>query len=106
MSAMSAPALTDVTRRGLAALAALAVLALVGYAAAQSVLPPAVSSAPASGFGADRAFAHVQAIATVPHPVGSARQDQVRDYLVATLHGLGLTAETRDTVSVEGAALS
>jgi hypothetical protein len=103
---MSAHALTDVTRRGFAALAAVALLTLAGVAAAWSVRPPAVSPAPAAGFSADRAFAHVRAIATSPHPAGSARQDQVRDYLVTTLRGLGLTPEVQDTVSVEGAALS
>ncbi|MEV6844751.1 M28 family peptidase [Actinoplanes sp. NPDC051411] len=105
---MRAPALVDVARRALAALAAIVVLALVGLAAVRSVEPPAAAGAstPPSQFSAGRAFAQVQAIATVPHPVGSAAQDRVRDHLVTTLQGLGLAPEVQDTVSPEGSELS
>jgi hypothetical protein len=105
---MRAPAFTDVARRAPAALVAVAVLALIGLAAIQSVRPPAArdTSAPAGQFSAGRAFAQVQAIATVPHPIGSAAQDRVREHLVETLRGLGLSPEVQDAVSVEGAALS
>jgi hypothetical protein len=105
---MRAPALVDVAHRAFAALAALVVLALVGFAAVHSVEPPAAASAsaPPSRFSAGRAFEQVQAIATVPHPVGSAAQDAVRDHLVTTLRGLGLSPEVQDTVSTEGGELS
>jgi hypothetical protein len=105
---MRAPALVDVARRALAALGAIVVLALVGFAAVRSVEPPAAAgaSAPPSRFSAGRAFEQVQAIATVPHPVGSAAQDRVRDHLVTTLKGLGLSPEVQDTVSPEGGELS
>ena len=101
---MRAPALVDVAHRALAALAAIVVLALVGFAAVRSVQPPAAAgaAAPAGQFSAGRAFQQVQAIATVPHPVGSAAQDRVRDHLVTTLQGLGLSPEVQDTVSAEG----
>ena len=104
---MRAPAFTDVARRAPAAVAAIAVLALTGFAAVQSVRPPAArgTSAPAGQFSAGRAFEQVQAIATVPHPVGSAAQDRVREHLVETLRGLGLAPEVQDTVSVEGGRL-
>lgn len=105
---MRAPALVDVAHRALAALAAIVVLALVGFAAVRSVQPPAAAgaAAPAGQFSAGRAFQQVQAIATVPHPVGSAAQDRVRDHLVTTLQGLGLSPEVQDTVSAEGGQLS
>jgi len=104
---MRAPALTDVTRRTPAALGAVVVLALVVLAAIQAVRPPAArdTSAPAGSFSAGRAFAQVQAIATVPHPVGSAAEDAVRAHLVDTLRGLGLSPEVQDSVSVEGGRL-
>ncbi|GAA4596969.1 hypothetical protein BJY16_002200 [Actinoplanes octamycinicus] len=101
-------ALLRPARRGLAALAVLAVLALAGFAAVRSILPPAAApvSAPAGEFSAERAFQHVRSIATRPHPAGSAANDQVRDYLVQTLRGLGLTPEVQDTVSPQGGELS
>jgi hypothetical protein len=105
---MSAPALAGTTRRVPAAFAAVAALVAIGAAAIWSVQPPTArnAQAPASDFSAGRAFAQVEAIATEPHPVGSAAQDRVRDYLLTTLRGLGLTPEVQDTVSVQGAKLS
>ncbi|WP_436524177.1 M28 family peptidase [Actinoplanes sp. HUAS TT8] len=101
-------ALVRPARRGFAALAVLAVLALAGFASVRSILPPAAApvSAPASEFSAERAFQTVQAIATTPHPAGSAANDRVRDYLVQTLTGLGLSPQVQDTVSVQGGELS
>ncbi|WP_433300482.1 M28 family peptidase [Actinoplanes sp. CA-030573] len=95
-----------VPHRVYAALAAVAVLALVGLASVWSVRPPAAHEASESAFSADRAFATVKSMATEPHPVGSAAQDRVRDYLVSTLRGLGLSPEVQDTVSIEGGELS
>lgn len=46
--------------------------------------------APAQEFSAARAFAHVEAIAASPHPVGSDAHARVRGYLLETLAGLGL----------------
>ncbi|GIM95558.1 M28 family peptidase [Paractinoplanes toevensis] len=105
---MSAPALAGTTHRVPAALAAVAALVAVGAAAIWSVQPPAGrdTTAPAADFSAARAFQQVEAIATEPHPVGSAAQDRVREYLVGTLRGLGLSPEIQDTVSVQGAKLS
>ncbi|MFI1993147.1 M28 family peptidase [Actinoplanes sp. NPDC020271] len=101
-------ALARPARRGFAALAVLAVLALAGFAAVRSILPPAASSAsaPAGEFSAERAFQTVQAMATVPHPAGSAANDRVRDQLVQSLTALGLTPQVQDTVSLQGGELS
>jgi acetylornithine deacetylase/succinyl-diaminopimelate desuccinylase-like protein len=51
---------------------------------------PRPASIPAVEFSAERAFPHVEQIAAVPHPVGSAANARVRDYLVAELRELGL----------------
>ena len=106
MSSMSDPALVTGVRRALAAVASVAVLAVVGFAAIWSVRPPAAHDAGATGFSAERAFQQVEAIATQPHPVGSAAQDAVHDHLVSVLRGLGLSPEIQDAVSVEGGELS
>ncbi|MFF5291766.1 M28 family peptidase [Paractinoplanes globisporus] len=103
---MSDPGLAVGPRRAIAALATVVVLALIGFAAIWSVRPTAAHDATATGFSAARAFQQVQAIATEPHPVGSAAQDKVRDHLVTTLRGLGLSPEIQDTVSIEGGELS
>ncbi|SDT71722.1 M28 family peptidase [Actinoplanes derwentensis] len=86
----------------------LAVLALAGFAAIRSAQPPAArtDSAPATEFSASRAFATVRTISSTPHPAGSVANDTVRDYLLTTLRGLGLSPEVQDTVSVQGAGLS
>nr|WP_221376946.1 M28 family peptidase [Actinoplanes polyasparticus] len=105
---MRAPAITDPARRAPAALLAVVVLVLAGLAGLWAVEPPSArpTSAPASEFSAERAFQQVEAIATRPHPVGSPAQDAVREHLITTLRGLGLTPEVQDTVSIEGAGLS
>ena len=108
MSPMRAPLIADVPQRALAALAAVVVLALAGFVAVLAVRPPAAldASAPPGEFSAGRAFQQVQAIATRPHPVGSAAQDAVREHLVTALRGLGLTPEVQNTTSLEGGELS
>ncbi|MFI5890472.1 M28 family peptidase [Actinoplanes sp. NPDC051513] len=103
---MSDVALVRGASRLVAALAIVIVLGLVGFAAVWSVRPPAARDAGASGFSAQRAFEQVEAIATEPHPVGSAAQGRVRDHLVSALRGLGLSPEIQDTVSIEGGELS
>lgn len=101
-------ALTRPGHRGFAALAVLGVLLAVAAAALQSVRPPAAlgAGAPAAEFSAGRAFTQIQAIASAPHPAGSAANDAVRDRLISTLRGLGLAPEVQDTVSVQGGQLS
>ncbi len=105
---MRAPALVDTAHRALAALVAVVVLTLAGFAAVLSARPPAArdASAPTGEFSAGRAFEHVEAIAARPHPVGSAAQDAVREHLLTTLRGFGLSPEVQDTVSIEGGTLS
>jgi hypothetical protein len=101
-------ALTRPARRGLAAAAVLAVLALAGLAGIRSIQPPSAraETAPAGEFSAERAFQTVRTIASTPHPAGSAANDRVREHLITTLTGLGLSPEVQDVVSGQGAGLS
>jgi hypothetical protein len=101
-------ALTRPRRRGLAAAVAVVVLGSVGYVSLVAIRPPAARGAnvPAAQFSAARAVQHVQIIAARPHVAGSAANDQVREYLLTTLRGLGLSPEVQDTVSVQGGELS
>ena len=98
-------------RRGLPQLASAAVLVflaavIVGAYLARTPPPPRPASSPADQFSADRAFAHVEQIAIVPHPVGSAANARVRDYLVAELRDLGLQPNVLAASGVRGNELA
>lgn len=95
-------------RRALAALGALAALAALGAAVLISLRPPAPlgADAPPDEFSAERAFAHVKAIATETHVAGSPANDRVREYLAGTLRGLGLATEVQDVIGTEAGELS
>lgn len=66
---------------------------------------PAPVGAPADGFSADRAHAHIERIAERPHPMGTAEHDRVRDHLVAELEALGLESEVHESWGVPPARL-
>lgn len=71
-------------------LALLSLLALLALAL-RSAWPPAVTPPrSAADFSNDNALAHVRAIATEPHPSGSAANDAVRAYLIHQIQRLGL----------------
>jgi hypothetical protein len=71
---------------------------LVRYAS----IPPAVvpASAAPTEFSAERALAHVRAIAQRPHPVGSADNARVREYVLAQLRALGLEPQVQEATGV------
>ena len=71
---------------------------LVRYAS----VPPAVvpASAPASAFSAERALAHVRAIAQRPHPIGSPDNARVREYVIGQLRSLGLEPQVQEATGV------
>ena len=46
-----------------------------------------------TGFSVDKALAHIDRIAEQPHPIGSAANQDVRDYVADELRGLGLEPE-------------
>jgi hypothetical protein len=59
---------------------------------------PVAADAPPAAFASGRAMADIRVIAAAPHPVGSAANARVRDYLIARLDRLGLTPRVqRDT---------
>jgi hypothetical protein len=58
------------------------------------------ASAPLTTFSAERAMKHVLAIAKRPHPIGSAENDRVRDYIIAQLGNLGLEAQVQHATGV------
>ncbi len=77
---------------------------LAGFAA-WSVLSlhapsPAGVDAPPASFSADRAMEHVEQSARVPHPTGSAANDEVRAHLIDRLTGLGLQPRVNSTLGV------
>ncbi|WP_433943010.1 M20/M25/M40 family metallo-hydrolase [Paenibacillus sp. SN-8-1] len=54
---------------------------------------PVPSDAPPDKFSSARALTKLRSIAQEPHPAGSAVHNEVRDYLVSELKGLGLNPE-------------
>jgi hypothetical protein len=97
----------DTPRRGLIQLAGALVLVLlvaviVGAHLARTPPAPSPASSATDEFSAERAFAHVEQIAAVPHPVGSATNTRVRDYLVAELRDLGLQPNVQAATAVRG----
>ncbi|MEU7602688.1 M20/M25/M40 family metallo-hydrolase [Streptomyces sp. NPDC041003] len=99
------PAEPPAVRRRLPGLLLLAVVALIAVAAtvtsAVAPLDPLPGDAPAKEFSATRAHAHVEKIATEPHPIGTASHDRVRDWLLGELTRLGLEPKTGESVGVD-----
>jgi hypothetical protein len=91
--------LTDEPRRSvsLAGPITFALLILIGFFAIHSVEPPAAvdANAPATEFSAARAMRDVREIAKQPHPLGSAENDRVREYLIGRLRELGANPEVQ-----------
>jgi hypothetical protein len=79
---------------------------IVGAYAARTPPAPRPASSPADQFSADRAFTHVDQVAAVPHPVGSAANARVRDYLLAELRDLGLQPKVQAGTGVRGNELA
>lgn len=90
-------------RRALAAAGALAALLAVAAAALVNLQNPAPrgATAPADQFSAQRAYAHVRAVAGETHVAGSPAAERSRGYLESTLRGLGLETEVQDAVADE-----
>jgi hypothetical protein len=74
-------------------------LALVAALTLHGIAPPAARGvdAPATDFSAARALVHVEAVAKVPHPVGSPAHEEVRAYILGVLGGLGLETRVEET---------
>lgn len=63
---------------------------------APDVLP---ADGPADQFSSERAVKHVEQIAAVPHPTGSAEAAEVRDYLLGELKALGVEGQVQEADS-------
>ncbi len=61
---------------------------------------PVPTSAPPQDFSAARAMADVQIIARIPHPIGSAANAAVRDYLVTRLTALNMAPQVFSGIGV------
>lgn len=73
-----------------------ALTALVLLAAGPVVPPrPKPADTSVSTFSAVRAMRDLEVVAAGPHPIGSAAQQRVRDYLLGQAGGLGLRAEVQ-----------
>ncbi|RKI03644.1 M20/M25/M40 family metallo-hydrolase [Corallococcus sp. AB038B] len=86
----------------LASLAAVVLTALTAalalhFASAPTALP---ATAPPEVFSAGRAREHLARIAARPHPVGSPAHREVREYLVDTVRGLGVTPEVQAMAAI------
>ena len=91
--------MTDEPRRSgyLAGPITFALLILIAFLAIRSIEPPAAvdENAPATEFSAGRAMRDVREIAKKPHPLGSAENVRVREYLVSRLRELGANPEVQ-----------
>ncbi len=89
------------TYRSLVAIVAVAAIAALSV---WSVMPPPSrgSDAPPTQFSAARAFAHVQQVGKTTHVAGSKENDDVREYLLSALRGLGVDAQVQEAIGVEG----
>ena len=79
---------------------------LLMFTAVEGLSPPAPlpASAPENSFSAERAMAHVRAIARTAHPIGSDANQEVRHYLLAQLASLGLSPMTYESTGTRNDA--
>jgi Peptidase family M28 len=84
------------------ALLAVCFICLLATLAIWELRPPdALPAAAAQNeFSAERALAHVRAIAGVPHPVGSKANAAARDYLAGRLSALGMNPQVATAVGI------
>jgi hypothetical protein len=61
---------------------------------------PVAASASPLEFSSGRALEHVRVVARSPHPMGSAANDAVREYLIGELDAFGLQADVQDATAV------
>ena len=81
-----------------------ALVAIAALAIYETKPPRALNeTAPPEQFSAARAKAHLDQIAREPHPIGSAANQRVRDYLVSQLTDLGAEVHVQTTVGITDA---
>jgi hypothetical protein len=83
-----------------APIVALLAVAVMATLSLKSLWPPTGAVGGPAGFSAERAMAHVEALATGPRPAGSAAHRAAREYIVTALReSAGLAAEVRAAVA-------
>src|SRR5688572_19794159 len=80
--------------------ALLTLLCAVALRAAMHLPAAAPDSLSAGEFSAERAMRHVRAIAVRPHPIGSAEQRRVADYIMGELATLGLAPQVQEATAI------
>jgi hypothetical protein len=78
------------------------VISILAIRAVGQLKPPAAlpATAPATAFSAERAVAHLNAIAREPHPTGTRANARVRDSIVEQLRSFGLEPEVQRASSI------
>ncbi|HVG91473.1 MAG TPA: M20/M25/M40 family metallo-hydrolase, partial [Alphaproteobacteria bacterium] len=61
---------------------------------------PLPITAPQTDFSAERALAHVRAMARAPHPIGSSAEQLTRDYVVSQLSALGMNPQVFSAIGI------
>lgn len=84
--------------RLLALAAALIAATLIAWFSDKTPTPRGAET-PSDAFSAARAMADIRAIASVPHPIGSAANEAARDYLVQRMTDLGLAPQVHRDAS-------
>ena len=71
------------------------------YLSYSALMPSKTSGldAPKNSFSTERALVHLKAISKKPHYIGSPEHENVRNYIVKSLNGLGLETEIQDEYS-------
>ena len=71
------------------------------YLSYSALMPSKISGldAPKNSFSTERALVHLKAISKKPHYIGSPEHENVRNYIVKSLNGLGLETEIQDEYS-------
>lgn len=83
------------------ALAACLAAGFVAFYLSAATPAPRSARIPDAEFSAVRAFTDIRAIASTPHPIGSAAHEQVRDYLIGRMTALGLSPRVASADSFE-----
>lgn len=79
----------------------LVLVAVTWLAIADLRVPDALLTEDRNGISIDRAMSHVHTMATEPHPTGSERNRQVREYILNTLKSFGYAPEIQEAISID-----
>ncbi len=98
----SPPLVVSPARESVIAIAMVLFLTLLAAFSVQRQNPPAVvdANSPLPEFSAARAMKHLEVISQRPHPIGSAENVAVRDYIVNALTAAGLRPEVQTATAV------